>query len=83
MPAWPLRPPPVSLAYAPVPPTSFQLRLAEKAVTERLVPGKAGSEQLQRNPPLEPQILGQVDDAHAAVSQERFDPLAGELGADL
>jgi hypothetical protein len=34
------------------------------------------------NPPLEPQILGQVDDAHAAPAQQRLDPIAGELGAD-
>ena len=59
-----------------------QLRLAQEAVTERFVLGEAGSEQLERNPPLEPQILGQVDDAHAAPAQKRLDPVAGELGAD-
>ena len=59
-----------------------QLRLAQEAVTERLVLGEAGSEQLERNPPLEPQILGQVDDAHAAQAEQRHDPIAGELGAD-
>ena len=59
-----------------------QLRLAQEAVTERFVLGEAGSQQLERNPPLEPQILGQVDDAHAAPAQQRLDPVAGELGAD-
>ncbi len=59
-----------------------QLRLAQEAVTERLVLGEAGSQQLERNPPLEPQILGQVDDAHAAQAEQRLDPIAGELGAD-
>ena len=59
-----------------------QLRLAQEAVTERLVLGEAGGQQLERNPPLEPQILGQVDDAHAAEAQQRLDPVAGELGAD-
>ena len=59
-----------------------QLRLAQEAVAERLVLGEAGSEQLERNPPLEPQILGQVDDAHPAEAQQRLDPIAGELGAD-
>ena len=43
---------------------------------------RLGSEQLERDPPLEPQILGQVDDAHAAPAQQRLDPVAGELGAD-
>ena len=59
-----------------------QLRLAQEAVTERFVLGEAGSQQLERNLPLEPQILGQVDDAHAAPAQQRLDPVAGELGAD-
>ena len=59
-----------------------QLRLAQEAVAERLVLGEAGSQQLERNLPLEPQILGQVDDAHAAPAQQRLDPIAGELGAD-
>ena len=61
---------------------SGQLGLAQEAVTERFVLGEAGSQQLERNPPLEPQILGQVDDAHAAPAQQRLDPVAGELGAD-
>ena len=59
-----------------------QLRLAQEAVTERFVLGEAGGKQLERDLPLEPQILGQVDDAHAAPAQQRLDPIAGELGAD-
>ena len=59
-----------------------QLRLAQEAVTKRFVSGQAGGQQLQRDLPLEPQILGQVDDAHAAEAQQRLDPIAGELGAD-
>ena len=59
-----------------------QLRLAQEAVTERFVPGEAGSKQLQRHPPLQPQILGQVDDAHPAEAQQRLDPVAGDLAAD-
>ena len=43
---------------------------------------RPGSEQLERDLPLEPQILGQVDDAHATPAQQRLDPVAGELGAD-
>ena len=56
---------------------------AQEAVTERLVAREAGGEQLESNLALEPQILGQVDDAHAASSQQRLDPVAGDLGADL
>ena len=59
-----------------------QLRLTKEALAERLVLGEARSEQLERNLPLEPQILGQVDDAHAAPAQQRLDPIAGKLGAD-
>jgi hypothetical protein len=59
-----------------------QLRLAQEAVAERFVLGQAGSQQLQRDSPLEPQILGQVDDAHAAQAEQGIDPVAGELGAD-
>ena len=59
-----------------------ELRFAQEAVPERLVLGESGSQQLERNPPLEPQILGQVDDAHAAQAEQRHDPIAGELSAD-
>ena len=59
-----------------------QLRLVQEAVTERFVHGEAGGQQLQRDAPLEPQILGQVDDAHATPAQQGLDPIAGELGAD-
>ena len=37
-----------------------QLGLAQEPVTEPLVSRETGSEQLERNPPLEPQTLGQV-----------------------
>ena len=59
-----------------------QLRLAEEAVAERLVLGEARGQQLERDLPLQPQVLGQVDDAHPAQAEQRLDPVAGELGAD-
>jgi hypothetical protein len=59
-----------------------EFRLTEESITERVVLGKTGGEELERNPPLEPQILGKVDDAHAAPAEKRLDPIAGELGAD-
>ena len=43
---------------------------------------RLGSEQLEGDLPLEPQILGQVHDAHATEAQQRLDPVAGEFGAD-
>ena len=45
-------------------------------------PRRVRGQQLQRDPPLQPQVLGQVDDAHPAEAQQRLDPVAGELGAD-
>ena len=60
-----------------------QLRLAQEPVAERFIAGEALGEQLESDPPLEPEVLGQVDDAHAAPAQQRLDPVAGELGADL
>ena len=39
-------------------------------------------QQLERDLPLQPQVLGQVDDAHPAAAEQRLDPVAGELGAD-
>jgi hypothetical protein len=59
-----------------------QLRLTQEAVAKRLVLGEARRKKLERNLALEPQILGQVDDAHAAEAQQRLDPIAGELGVD-
>jgi hypothetical protein len=59
-----------------------QLRLTQEAVSEGVVLGEPGSQQLERNLPLEPQILGQVHDAHAAEAEQRLDPVAGKLGAD-
>ena len=38
-------------------------------MTERSVLGEAGSQELECDPPLEAQILGQVDDAHPAPAQ--------------
>jgi hypothetical protein len=59
-----------------------QLRLAQEALPERLVLRQPDGQQLQRDPPLEPQILRQVDDAHAAQAQRRLDPVTGQLRPD-
>ena len=57
-------------------------RLAQEPLAERLVLGQLRREQLERDLPLQPQVLGQVDDAHPAPAEQRLDPVAGELGAD-
>ena len=59
-----------------------QLRLAQEWASERLVLGEPPRQQLERDLPLEPQVLGQVDDAHAAPAQQRLDPVTGELSTD-
>jgi hypothetical protein len=59
-----------------------QLRLPQEPVAERRVLGEVRGEELERDPPLEAQVLGQVDDAHPAEAEQRLDPLAVELGAD-
>src|SRR5262245_32163101 len=59
-----------------------ELRFLQKADAERLVLGELDGQQLERDLPLEPQILREVDDAHAAETQQRLDPVAGELRAD-
>ena len=55
-----------------------QLGLTEEAVAERVVLGEIDGQELQRDPPLEPQVLGEVDHAHAAQAEQRLDPVAGE-----
>jgi hypothetical protein len=59
-----------------------ELGLAEKALAERLVLGEARRQELESNLSLEPEILGQIDDAHPAPAQQRLDPVAGDLRAD-
>jgi hypothetical protein len=59
-----------------------ELRLAQEAVAERRVVGEPGCQHLERNPSLETQVLGEVDDAHASPAQQRVDPVPGELRAD-
>ena len=57
-------------------------RLTQEALTEALVFGELGRDELERHTPLEPGILGKVDDAHAASPEPGLEPVAGKLGAD-
>ena len=59
------------------------LRLADEPLAEAFVLGELGREDLQGDLPLEPVVLREVDDAHAAAAERPLDPIAGDLGARL
>ncbi len=59
-----------------------ELRLGQEPLPEARVLGQPGRQQLQRHLPLQPQILGQIDDAHPTPAQHRLQPIAGEVAAD-
>ena len=46
-------------------------RLVQEAFPEPLAPCERGRDNLQRDPPSEPLLLGQVHDAHAALAENR------------
>ncbi len=58
-------------------------RLAEEPLPERVVPGELGSDELQRDRPVERQLGRSVHDSHSTPSNDAFDPVAGELSSDL
>jgi hypothetical protein len=59
------------------------LRLARETLVEALVEREVRGDELQRDRPLEPQVIGAVDDSHSAPSDELLDAVAEELRADL
>ncbi len=59
-----------------------QPRLAQEPLAEALVLGELGGEDLQRDQPLEREIVGAVDDSHPAAADQRLDSVAGKLAAD-
>ena len=60
-----------------------ELRLAREAFAEALIERQLGRHELQRDRPFQPQVVGAVDDAHAAAADQLLDPIADEVGADL
>ena len=58
-----------------------QAGLAEEALAEALVLRELGGEDLQRDRPLECQVVGAVDDPHPAPADQRLEAVAGELAA--
>jgi hypothetical protein len=59
-----------------------QARLADEALAELRVLGELGAQDLQGHPPGQVEVLGEVDEADAAPTEERLDAIAGELRAD-
>ena len=57
-------------------------RLAQEALPEAWIDGELGSEHLQRDAASEPDVLGSVDDAHAAAADLGFHPVVGQLLAE-
>jgi hypothetical protein len=58
-------------------------RLADESLPEPLVLGQLRREDLERDLPLEPVVLGEVDDAHPPATEGAHDPVTGDLGARL
>jgi hypothetical protein len=59
-----------------------ELRLGQQPLAEALVLGEARREQLERHLPLQPPILGELDDPHAAATEHVLDPVAQKLGTN-
>jgi hypothetical protein len=60
-----------------------EFRLSDEAGAEALVERKVGRHELQRHRALQSQVVGTVDDAHAAPPDQLLDPVAEEVGSDL
>jgi hypothetical protein len=58
------------------------VRLSNESLPELLVPGELGREDLEGDLPAESHLLGDVDDAHAAAAEHRFDSEPGDLGSN-
>src|SRR5215208_25208 len=58
-----------------------EARLAEETGAEALVLRQLRRDQLERHGALERQVCRPVDDAHAAATDQRLDPVAGESRA--
>jgi hypothetical protein len=59
-----------------------ELRFAEEPIVAPLALGEVGREDLERHLASQPDVFGQVDDAHAASADHALDSVAGELRSD-
>ena len=60
-----------------------ELRLAREALAEAIVARQGRRDELERNRPLQAQVVRPVDDAHPAAADQLLDPVAEEVGADV
>ncbi len=59
-----------------------ELRLSQEALPEVLVFSQSLGQELERHLPAELLLQGEVDDTHAALSQQPLQPEAGDSGAE-
>jgi hypothetical protein len=59
-----------------------QLRFAQEALAEALIVGKLRREQLERDLPVQAQMLCEIDAGHATPAEQPLDPVAGDHRAD-
>ncbi len=62
---------------------SDELGLADEPLPEVSVLGELGEQRLQGRFAPEDDVLGAVDDPHAALTEKTFDSVAGDLRADV
>ena len=58
------------------------LRLAHEPLAECLVVDQDRRQDLERDLARQAELLGAIDDAHAAAPDDRLDPIGAEVGAD-
>ena len=59
-----------------------ELRLPREPIAERGVSAELGREQLERDSPAELKVMSPVDDAHAAVADQRVEAISPEVSSD-
>ena len=59
-----------------------ELGLADEPLPEPIVIGDLGREHLERDLALQSHVLGQIDGAHAAATEQALDPVPPEFAPD-
>ena len=59
-----------------------QPSLTQEPLPETPISRQLRRDQLQRHPPVEPQVVRQIHDAHPATAHHRLQPVTGQLRAD-
>ncbi len=58
------------------------LRLADEPLTEAGILGELGGQDLEGDPPFQPVVQGQIDDAHPPAPEHRLDAISSKFGSD-